>query len=49
MAGENLNGIEQKLKGIEQHYIELEIQMADPEVATDHRQITQLGRERLPL
>ncbi len=49
MAGDNLNGIEQKLKGIEDHYVELESMMADPEVATDHRRITQLGRERAEL
>ena len=49
MAAETLNGIEQKLKSIEQHYIELENMMADPEVATDHKQITQLGRERAEL
>jgi peptide chain release factor 1 len=49
MAGENLNGIEQKLQSIEQHYIDLENMMADPEVSSDHRQITQLGRERAEL
>ena len=38
-----------KLESIEQHYTELEEMMAQPEIATDHRRITELGRERAEL
>jgi peptide chain release factor 1 len=41
--------VERKLESIEQHYTELEEMMAQPEIATDHRRITELGRERAEL
>jgi peptide chain release factor 1 len=40
------DSLRSKLESIEQHYVQLEEQMAEPEVATDHRRMTELGRER---
>lgn len=41
--------IEDRLDSIEQRYLQLEQMMAEPENATDHRRITELGRERAEL
>ena len=41
--------IEDKLESIEQRYAHLEQMMAEPEYATDHRKIMELGRERAEL
>src|SRR5207244_9405643 len=38
-----------RLESIEQHYVRLEEMMGDPENATDHRKLTELGRERAEL
>src|SRR5689334_18681659 len=41
--------VRSKLESIEQHYVQLEEQMAQPEVATDHRRLMEVGRERADL
>src|SRR5690242_10950512 len=41
--------IEEKLKSVEQRYLQLEELMSRPEVATDPRKLMDLGRERADL
>ncbi|MBF6611830.1 MAG: peptide chain release factor 1 [Chloroflexi bacterium] len=41
--------IDEKLQSIEQRYVQLEEMMAGPEVATDPKQLMDLGRERVEL
>ncbi len=38
--------MEKKLNDIDQHFVELERMMADPEIATDPERLMELGRER---
>src|SRR5436190_15175389 len=38
--------VRSKLESVEQHYVQLEEQMAQPEVATDPRRMMEIGRER---
>src|SRR5437868_458705 len=41
--------LQNKLDSIEQHYVQIEEMMAEPEVATDHKRLMELGRERAEL
>ncbi|MEO8285697.1 MAG: peptide chain release factor 1 [Chloroflexota bacterium] len=41
--------LEDKLESIEQHYVQLEDMMGDPDVSTDPRRLMELGRERAEL
>ena len=41
--------LDAKLDAIEQRYNQLEEQMGDPDLATDHRRLTELGKERAEL
>ncbi len=41
--------IDDKLESIEQHYVQLEEMMSQPEIATDHKRMTEIGRERAEL
>ncbi len=41
--------LEDKLNSIERRYVQLEEMMGEPDIATDHRQMTEIGRERSDL
>ena len=49
LCGEREKMLDAKLDAIEQRYIQLEEQMGDPDLATDHRRLTELGKERAEL
>lgn len=49
MPVERFTAIEDKLDSVEASYMQVEEQMASPEVATDPRRLMQLGRERADL
>ena len=49
MMAEKSGSIEEKLASIEEHYSHLEAMMGRPDVATDPKQLMELGRERSEL